>query len=62
MRRSADMGLDEAVLTTAPQMEEAHLLYRRMGFRRRRDLDFTVDRSPRMAYAVALYELARRQM
>ena len=33
-----------------------------MGFRRRRDLDFTVDRSPRMAYAVALYELARRQM
>ncbi|HJY25829.1 MAG TPA: GNAT family N-acetyltransferase [Actinomycetes bacterium] len=62
MRRSADMGLDEAVLTTAPQMEEAQLLYRRMGFRRRRDLDFTVDRSPRMAYAVALYELARRQM
>jgi ribosomal protein S18 acetylase RimI-like enzyme len=62
MRRSADMGLDEAVLTTAPQMEEAQLLYRRMGFRRRRDLDFTVDRSPRMAYTVALYELARRQM
>lgn len=62
MRRSADMGLDEAVLTTAPDMEEAQLLYRRMGFRRRRDLDFTVGRSPRMAYAVALYELARRQM
>jgi ribosomal protein S18 acetylase RimI-like enzyme len=62
MRRSADMGLDEAVLTTAPQMEEAQLLYRRMGFRRRHDLDYTIDRSPRMAYAVALYELARRQM
>jgi ribosomal protein S18 acetylase RimI-like enzyme len=61
MRRSAAMGLEEAALSTQAEMAAAASLYERIGFRRRRDLDFRVENQIRCAYVAPLYELGMIQ-
>jgi ribosomal protein S18 acetylase RimI-like enzyme len=61
MRRSAAMGLEETALSTQAEMAAAMSLYERIGFRRRRDLDFRVENQIRCAYVAPLYELGMIQ-
>jgi ribosomal protein S18 acetylase RimI-like enzyme len=57
LRRSAMMGLEETALSTRAEMPAARSLYERIGFRRRRDLDFRVENEVRFAYVAPLPEL-----
>jgi ribosomal protein S18 acetylase RimI-like enzyme len=61
MQRSAAMGLEETALSTQAEMAAAMSLYERIGFRRRRDLDFRVENQVRCAYVAPLYELGMIQ-
>jgi ribosomal protein S18 acetylase RimI-like enzyme len=61
LRRSAAMGLEETALSTQAELAAATSLYERIGFRRRRDLDFRVENQLRCAYVAPLYELGRMQ-
>jgi ribosomal protein S18 acetylase RimI-like enzyme len=59
-RHAREVGLAAVVLSTEPDMHAAHRLYRRRGYRRVPDRDWSTGRSPLLVYRKDLAQSFRQ--